>query len=323
MNLAFSRRALAALAAAAIAAFATGAQAAWPERPIKLLVGFTAGGGADGVARSLAEALARQLGQPVVVENKPGAGTTLAAATLARAPADGYTVMLLTSTNTISPAMYKSLPYKPASDFQMVGMVARGPMLIAVPKNSGIATLAQLIAAAKKNPGKLNYGAGGIGTTPHLAALVLQREAGIQLTHIPYKGGSETATALMGGQLDIQFGTPPAVAPTAGKANVLAVTTGKRTQLAAGIPAAAETVKDYEVVSWYGLGGPAGMPADVVARLSEALRMSLADPRLTQQFKTLGLEADVLAADKTQQFYLQELKRWDALVRSEGLKAEN
>ncbi|QHJ01299.1 hypothetical protein GT347_26915 [Xylophilus rhododendri] len=322
---AIRRRLLPVLAAAMAASLlCPAAQAgAFPERPLKLLVGFTAGGGADGVARVLAEAMGRSLGQPVVVENRAGAGTTLAASLLARSAPDGYTLMLLTSTNTISPAMYKQLSYKPATDFQMVGMVARGPMLIAVPKTSGITSLAQLIEAARKEPGKLNYGAGGIGTTPHLAALVLQRDAGIRLTHIPYKGGSETAAALMGGQLDIQFGTPPSVAPIAARANLLAVTTASRTGLAQGVPAASETVKGYEVVSWYGLGGPAGLPAEVTARLSEALRGALADERLKQQLRTLGLEADPASPATAQQFYLAELKRWQEVVRSENLQPEN
>ncbi|MES2184137.1 MAG: tripartite tricarboxylate transporter substrate binding protein [Pseudomonadota bacterium] len=310
-----------------LAGFATvlcgGAHAAWPERPVKLIVGFTAGGGADGVARVLAESFGRALGQPVVVENRPGAGTTLAASVTAKAPADGYTLMLLTSTNTISPAMYKSLPYKPASDFSMVGMVARGPMLVAVPKSSGITSLGQLIALAKKEPGKLNYGAGGIGTTPHLAGLVLQREAGITMTHIPYKGGSETAAALMGGQLDVQFGTPPSIAPVAQKVNLLGQTMGQKTALAPGVPPVSDTLKGYEVVSWYGMGGPAGMPREVVAALSKALRTALADAQLKKQLNTLGLEADASTPQEADRFYGEELKRWSEVVRSENMQPEN
>lgn len=312
-----------ALAGALAACTCLAAQAAWPERPIKLVIGFTAGGGADGVARVLGDAMGRHLGQPVIVENRPGAGTTLAASLVAKAAPDGYTLMLLTSTNTISPAMYKSLSYKPASDFTMVGLVARGPMLIAVSRNSGITTLAELIARAKQQPGQLNYGAGGIGTTPHLAALVLQREAGITMTHIPYKGGSETATALVGQQIDVQFGTPPAVAPVLGKVHVLAATTARRTELAPGTPAVAETVPGYEVVSWYGLGGPAGLPPQVVTRLSDALRHALADERLRKQFQALGLEPEPGTPQEAAQRYARELQRWGEIVRSENLQPEN
>ncbi len=307
----------------ALAACCSPAFAAWPERPIKLVTGFTAGGGADGVARALADALGRRLGQPVVVENRPGAGTTLAAGMVARAPADGYNLMLITTTNTISPAMYKKLSYNPATDFTMVGSVAQGPMVIAVSKDSRIKSLADLIAAAKTKPGVLNYGAGGIGTTPHLAALVLQREAGISMTHIPYKGGSETAAALVGDQIQVQFGTPPAVAPIASRANVLAVTSASRTALVPNVPSVAETVKGYDVVSWYGIGGPARLPAEVVNTLSAALRDALADETVRKHLATLGLEPYRTTPAETQRLYLQELRRWDKVARTEGLRAED
>ncbi|WPH15917.1 Bug family tripartite tricarboxylate transporter substrate binding protein [Variovorax paradoxus] len=298
-------------------------QPAYPDRPIRLVVGFSAGGGADNVARALADAMGRALGQSVIVDNKPGAGTTLAAGVVARSPADGYTLMLLTSTNTISPSMYKSLSYDPATGFNMISTIAHGPMLIAASKESGIRTLADLVARAKKEPGKLNYGAGGVGTTPHLAALVLQRDAGIQMTHIPYKGGSETAVALVGSQIDVQFGTPPAVAPIASRANILAVTTARRTELAPGVPAGAETVKGYEVASWYGIGGPAGMPKDVIRKLSKAVHTAMADDRLRKQFALLGVEASAGTPEEADKLYASELARWSVIVRSENLKADN
>ncbi|MGJ7613947.1 MULTISPECIES: Bug family tripartite tricarboxylate transporter substrate binding protein [unclassified Variovorax] len=311
------------LATLALVATCSAAQAAWPERPIKLIVGFTAGGGADGVARVLADSMGKTLGQAVIVENRPGAGTTLAASVVAKSPPDGYTLMLVTSTNTISPAMYKSISYKPASDFVMIGMVGRGPTLIAVPKSSGITTLAELIDRARRNPGKINYGAGGIGTTQHLGALVLQRDAGISMMHIPYKGGSETAAALLGGQLDVQFGTPPSIAPVMPKVNILASTMGKRTALAPGVPAVSETVKGFDVASWYALGGPAGMPADAVTKLAASLRTALADAKLLKQLNTLGLAPDAMSTQDATTFYREELVRWAAIVRKEGLKADD
>ncbi|MGJ7500344.1 tripartite tricarboxylate transporter substrate binding protein [Variovorax sp. ZT5P49] len=307
----------------ALVAACSAAQAAWPERPIKLIVGFTAGGGADGVARVLADSMGKALGQAVIVENRPGAGTTLAASVVAKSPPDGYTLMLVSSTNAISPAMYKSISYKPASDFIIVGMIGRGPMLIAVPKSSGITTLAELIDRAKKNPGKINYGAGGIGTTPHLSALVLQRDTGISMTHIPYKGGSETAAALLGGQLDVQFGTPPSIAPVMQKVNILGSTMGKRTSLVPGVPAVSETVKGFNVSSWYAVGGPSGMPADVVTKLGTALRTAIADPKLQQQLATLGLEPAAMSSQDATTFYHLELDRWAKVVRTEGLKADD
>lgn len=307
----------------ALAVICPPAFAAWPARPIRLVTGFTAGGGADGVARALADALGRRLGQPVVVENRPGAGTTLAAATVARAPADGYGLMLVTTTNTISPAMYRKLSYNPAKDFTLIGSVAQGPMLIAVSRQSGIKSLSDLIAMARKSPDTLNYGAGGVGTTPHLAALVLQREAGIKMTHIPYKGGSETATALIGDQIQVQFGTPPAVAAIASRANVLAVTSAKRTALAPDVPAVSETVKGYDVVSWYGIGGPAGLPAEVVKTISAALRDALGDEQVRKHLATLGLEPYTTTPEQTQRLYLEELRRWGKEIRTQGLHAED
>ena len=310
-------------AVAVLASVAPAASAAYPDRPIKIVVGFGAGGGADNVARALADAMGRSLGQTVIVENKPGAGTTLAASTVARAPADGYTLMMLTSTNTISPTMYKSLTYDAATAFGMISTVARGPLLIAVAKDSGIRTMAELLARARQTPGKLNYGAGGVATTPHMAALVLQRDAGIRMAHIPYKGGSETATALVGGQLDVQFGTPPSVAPIATRVNVLAVTTAQRTPLAPRVPAVAETVKGYEVTSWYGIGGPAGMPAAVVNTLAKAVHAALADERLRQQFTLLGVEAAPSSPAQADKLYTEELARWAEVVRSEGLQSDH
>lgn len=316
------RLALPAACLALLAAW-TPARAAWPERPIRLVTGFTAGGGADGVARAVGEALGKKLGQPVVVENRPGAGTTLAAAMTAKAAPDGYTLMLLTTTNAISPAMYNKLPYQPARDFTLIGSVARGPMLIGVAETSPIHSLQDLIALARKSPGKLNYGAGGVGTTPHLAALVLQREAGISMTHIPYKGGSETAAALIGGQIQVQFGTPPAMAPLASRTRFLAVTTAQRTALVPGVPAVAETVKGYNVASWYGLAGPAGLSGEVVARLASALNEVMRDDALRKPLGTLGLEPYATTPAETAQLYLGELQRWRQVIKQEGLRADD
>ena len=309
-------------ASVALLAGGTAAQAAWPERPIKLVTGFTAGGGADGVARAVGEALGRKLGQPVVVENRPGAGTTLAAATTAKAAPDGYTLMLLTTTNAISPAMYNKLPYNAAKDFTLVGSVARGPMLIGVAKTSSIHSLQDLIAQARKSPGKLNYGAGGVGTTPHLAALVLQREASMTMTHIPYKGGSETAAALIGGQIQVQFGTPPAMAPLASRTRFLAVTTSQRTSLVPGVPSVAETVKGYDVMSWYGLAGPAGLSSDVVTTLAKVLGEVLQDDVVRKHLGTLGLEPYTTSPADTAKIYLSELQRWANVIKQEGLRAD-
>ena len=305
---------------AAVAPFVC--HAAWPERPIKLITGFAPGGGADGVARALSDAMSKKLGTPVIVENRPGAGTTVAATFTARAPADGYTLMLLTTTNTISPSMYKSLPYKADSDFTLIGSVAKGPMVIAVSKESGITSLSQLLEKAKKDPGKIDYGAGGVGTTPHLAALVLEKDAGIKMTNIPYKGGSETSAALIGNQIQAQFGTPPAVAPIVGRANILAVTTARKSDLFPGVPTVAETVKGYDVSSWYGVGGPAGIPADVVQKISTAIEAAVADPALKKHLTILGLEPFSSTPQVTKKMYLDELKRWSSIVSSAGLTAD-
>lgn len=299
------------------------ASAAWPERPIKLVTGFTAGGGADGVARAVGDALGHKLGQPVVVENRPGAGTTLAAAMTAKSAPDGYMLMLLTTTNAISPAMYSKLPYNAAKDFTLIGSVARGPMLIGVGKTSDIHSLQDLIALARKSPGKLNYGAGGIGTTPHLAALVLQREAGMAMTHIPYKGGSETAAALIGGQIQVQFGTPPAMAPLASRTRFLAVTTAQRSALVPNVPSVAETVKGYDVMSWYGLAGPAGLSSEVVATLAKALGEVLQNETLRKQLGSLGLEPYTTSPRDTASLYLGELQRWGKVIKQEGLHADD
>ena len=296
------------------------AAAQWPERPIRLLVGFAAGGGTDQLARTLGEVLSRDLGQPVVIENRPGAGTTVAATALARAPADGHTLMLMSSTNTIAPALYKSLPYDAVKDFRMVSMIASGPIVLAVPPESSIRTVSDLAAQSRAKPGGINYGAGGVATSMHLAALLLEQELGVPMTHVAYKGGAETTTALIGNQIDLMLVSPPTFAPVATRARAIAVTSARRYAGLPEVPTLAESgVSGFDVVSWYALAAPRGLPAVIGERLAMAVAAAMSDPKLRQRFAELGVEATPSTADEASTILAAETARWEGVLRKAGL----
>jgi tripartite-type tricarboxylate transporter receptor subunit TctC len=292
----------------------------WPQRPIRLLVGFAAGGGVDQLARGLGENLSRSLGQPVVIDNRPGAGTTIAATALSRAPADGYTLMLMSSTNTIAPALYKSLPYDAIKDFRMVSMIASGPIILAVPPDSPIRTVADLIAESRAKPGGVNYGAGGIATSMHLAALLLEQQLGVPMTHIVYKGGAETTTALLGQQIDLMLVSPPTFAPVAARSRAIGVTTARRFSGLPDVPTLAESgVAGFDVSSWYALAAPRGLPDAIGERLGKAVSAAMSDPAMRQRFAELGVEATPSTADEATAVLASETNRWDGVVRTAGL----
>lgn len=300
-------------AAVLASAIAPGAWAqAWPSRPVRLVVPFPPGGLIDTMARLLAPKLAQALGQPVVVDNKPGVGGNLGAAEVARAAPDGHTLLMASPALTISPAVYASLPYKPGQ-IAPIGLVGRVPNVLLVNPQSGIQTVAELLAHLRKAGGKANYASNGNGTSLHLSAELFKHITGIDVTHVPYKGAAAAVTALMAGEVDMMFENLPSVIGQirGGKVRALAVTTGQRSQALPDVPTLAESgLKGFEVSAWFGLAGPAGLPADVVARAEAALRQAAADADVVRGIESRGAQVDWLNAAGMARAMADETARW-------------
>jgi len=319
------RRRLAALAAATLAAPAA-AQPAWaPERPVRMIVGFTAGGSTDTSARLLAAAMAERLGQPVLVDNRPGAGGNIASEAAARATPDGHTVFLATSGNLLANKyLYRSLPYDPDRDFLPLALVNIVPNLIVVHPSVPATTLAELIAYAKANPGRINFGSGGAGTTLHLSSAMLAARAGLELVHVPYRGGAQAATDLVAGK--IQMIASPIIEVInyvrGGLLRPLAVTTAERAPLLPEIPAVAETLPGYEVVLWNGLVAPAGTPPAAVARLAAEATAALASPALREKYAEIGSIPKPLGPEEFAAYLRAEAPKFAEIVRVSGARLD-
>lgn len=277
-----------------LGAFCAGAQAqAYPVRPITLVVGFPPGGGADAVARIVSDKMGKILGQSVIVDNRPGAGTTLASDQVARAPADGYT-LLLGSANIYGSdqLLYKSARYDGVKNFTAISRWSAAPMLLAVKKDFPAQSVKDLVALARSQPEKLSYSSSGAGVVTHLAALSFtQASGGLKMLHVPFKGGAPSIQAVAAGDVDMTFGTPPSVLPLAqgGKLRVLAVTTAERSPLFPDVPGMRESgVDGYDFTFWFGLFGPAGLPADVVKKLFQASAEALGDPDVKARLEKQG-----------------------------------
>lgn len=272
------------------------AQTGYPSKPIRMVIGFPAGGGADNTARLYGDALSRELGQPVIVDNRPGAGTTIAAEFVAKAPADGYTLYIATaSLMGGDKVMYKSIKYEP-SDFIPITRLVQAPMILAVNKDTGIRNVADLVANAKAHPGSLNYSSSGNGVITHLAGVYFSKLAGVQMTHVPYKGGAPSAQAVAAGDVQLTFGTAPSVKPMidTGKIVPIAVTSAHRSAANPQLPTIAEGgVKGYDLSAWYGLFAPAKTPPEIIDKLYAATAKVMADPELKKKFLAQGDEVSI------------------------------
>ena len=247
---------------------------AWPARPIRLVVPFPPGGLIDNMARLVGNRLAQELGQPVVIDNKPGAGGNVGATEAARAPADGYTLLMASPALTISPAIYKNLPYQP-SQLAPVALLGRVPNVLLVNPASGIGKVQDLVGRAKAKPGQLNYASNGNGTSLHLSAELFKRRSETFITHVPYRGSAAAITALLSGEVDMMFDNLPSAIGQiqAGKLRALAVTTAQRSTALPDVPTLAEAGMDgFNVSAWFGVAAPAGLPAPVATRLADALQ---------------------------------------------------
>ncbi len=318
----FKKFVITALATAACAgALAQG----FPARPITLVVGFPPGGGADAVARIVSDKMGRLLGQPVIVDNRPGAGTTLASEAVSRAPADGYT-LLLGSANLFGSdqLLYKSAKYDGVKNFTPISRWSSAPMLLAVRQNFPEQSVKGLVSSARSAPGKFTFSSSGAGVVTHLAGLSFMQATNTDMLHVPYKGGAPSIQAVGAGDVDMTFGTPPSVLPLAqaGKLRVLAVTTAERSPLFPDVPGMKESgVVGYEFTFWFGLFGPAGLPAEISKALFDASVQALNDPETKTKLQQQGnLAAPSASLQEFQSWAVQEGKASKALTERSGAK---
>jgi len=265
----------------------------YPSRPIRMIVPFPAGGATDILARALSQKLGEKIGQTVVVENRPGAGGTIGADAASKSPADGYTLLLTTSsTHSIGPAINPRIPYNAETDFTPIAYVASSPNVVLVPNTSPAKTMGEFIDHARKNPGRLNYASSGNGTIIHLMSEYFKAQSGTFILHIPYRGTALAMPDLISGKIDVLFDSFVTGMPHVkdGKLRALAVTSLKRTALAPDLPAVAETLPGFESVTWFGVYGPKGMPPDLVGKVNQAVNAALADADVKDRFARLGAE---------------------------------
>lgn len=289
----------------------------YPTKPVKFVVGFSPGSSIDIVARVVADKLGNELGQSVIVENKPGAAGNIAASYVARAAQDGYTLLVVANNMAISPAIYKDLDFSPKNDLSAVAYIGIGPVDLKVNKKLNIDSLKELVAYAKQHPGALNYSSSGVGGTPHMATILFEQITETELTHIPYKGGGDALTALMGGQVSMLI-NPLLGAPESDKIKTLAVTGDERSALAPDVPTFKELgYPDYDIGVYYGIVGPAGMPKEVVDTLNQRVNAVLKDPATIQKLtKQSGIVLQAKTAEEFQHYLEQDMQRWDTVVEA-------
>lgn len=297
----------------------------WPARPIRMVIAFPPGGPTDIVSRVIAQQLSTQLGQSVVIENRPGAGGNIAAEMVARAPADGYTLFYNTSAITIAPALYGRVPYDPVKDFAPVSSTATNAMVLMVHPAQPPKTVQEFVDWARANPNKLNYGSSGTGTITHLATAALASQLGLKLSHIPYKGSAPALVDLAAGTTQIMTDTINSALPYIkdGRMRALAVTTGKRSSVLPELPTLAETVAPgMEMSAWQGILAPAGTPAAIVQRLNTEVRSALEQPELRAKLAAQGTEILGSTPDEYAALIRSELARWSRIVQETGAKAD-
>lgn len=290
----------------------------YPNRPIRLLHGFAAGGAADALARIVSDGLSKRLGQPIIVEAKPGAGGNIAAATVASSAPDGYTLGLVTGAHAISGALYKTLAYNPADSFEMVSTLVYYALVIAVRADYPAKTLPDMIAMAQQKPSELSFGSVGFGSTHHLAGELLNTTAGIKMIHVPYRGDAPSVTALLGGEIPIVVGTTVLLAGQieSGAIRGLAVTSPTRTSLLPNVPSAEEVgLKGYDVRTWAGLVFPKGTPAEVVHKLNAEIASMLADPAVKKALETAtGGEVRGSTPEEMRTLVRSEIAKWSKVI---------
>ncbi len=315
---------LAGLVAIASASGTTGAAAqGYPNKPIRLVVTFPAAGAPDILARLFADKA--QLGQPVVVDNVPGAGGNIGADKAAKAPPDGYTLVLGTvGTHSINGALYTKMPYDMVKDFAPVAHIASAPNLLVVTNDLPVKSVAELVTYMKANPDKLSFGSPGLGTSVHVSGELFKSMTGTQMQHVPYKGRQFAIPDLVGGQIQVMFDNMPSALPMAkdGKIRALAQTTLKRSAAAPDIPTVAETIPGFEATTWFAMFAPAGTPREIVLKINAELQRVFKLPDVADKLKTLGLEPWISTPEELAKYQATEIVKWAKVVKDSGAKAE-
>jgi len=298
----------------------------YPSKPIRLLVGFAPGGAADSVARAMSDAFGKALGQTIVIENRPGAGSSIAAELVAKSPPDGYTLLIASPAGiSVNPALNPKLGYTPR-DLLPVTRITTSPLVMAVGAQTSYRSVGDVIAAAKKDPGKLNYSTSGNGSAPHLAMALFNQLTGTQMVHVPYKGGAPAIQAVMAGETELTFGTSPSVLPHAsgGKLRVLAVSTRERSPLVPDLPGMREAgLPEYDLEFWYGIFVPAGTPPAIVRKIFDAASKAMQQPSVKAILAREGTDVSLSASPEQFAAYLVDDGRfWVDLVKSANVKIE-
>jgi tripartite-type tricarboxylate transporter receptor subunit TctC len=298
----------------------------WPAKPVRVIVPYPPGGGNDNFARIFSQKLGERLGQPFVIENKPGAGTLIGTEAAAKSPGDGYTILLSSIvTHALAPALYAKVPYDPVKDFAPVTILAVAPTVLVVNRNFPAKSVQELIALARANPGKYTYASGGNGTTPHISGEIFKVMTGTDLLHVPYKGGSPALADLMGGQVDVMFDTAASAMPhvRSGKLRAIAIATPKRYADYPELPTFAEQgLPDYAINSWYSFHAPAGTPRDVIQKLHGEVVVALRSPDVAEKLRALNAEPGGMPPEEFAVFVRQEAERYGQVIRKAGIKVE-
>jgi tripartite-type tricarboxylate transporter receptor subunit TctC len=302
---------------------AASAQSVYPNRPVRLIVPYPAGGPTDFVGRTVAQKLSQLLGQQVVVDNRPGAGTVIGSELVARAAPDGYTLLFGTGGGTfLAPLMLPKVPYDPHRDFAPVAMLVMSPQVLVVHPSVPANTVSELIALAKAKPGVLNFASVGTGTSPHLGGELFQSLTGTKIVHVPYKGTAPAMTDLISGQVQMMFTSMPTVLAhvKAGRLRLLGTGGTKRSAAIPNVPTIAETVPGFELVTWYGVFAPARTPEAIIRRLNAEIGKVLADPESRDRMTAQGLEPTPMTPAEVRRYTLEETKRWARLIKAAAIQ---
>ncbi|RAP65094.1 LacI family transcriptional regulator [Achromobacter sp. HZ01] len=296
----------------------------YPDRPVKWIVPFPPGGAMDSIARTLGESMGKQLNTSVIVENRAGAGGNIGAASVARAKPDGYTILIVANGMAVNPALYADLNYDPIKDFAPISLLAVVPnVLVTNPARTGATSVQDVIAKAKARPGHYTYASAGVGTSIHLAGELFVSMTGVDMLHVPYKGSGPAVADLLGGQVDYMFDSITSAKPhiVSGKLRALAVTTAKRSAALPDVPTLREAgVPGYELMPWFAAFAPAGTPPEVVARLNEAMRNALVEPKVKATLDSIGAESIGSSPDALRDHLAKETTQWKALVKERNIK---
>lgn len=295
---------------------------AYPSRPVHWIVGFAPSGGNDIVARIMGQWLSERLGQPFVIENRPGAASNLAAELITRASPDGYSLLLVSVNNTSSAALYDNLSFNFIRDIAPVAGISFNPLVMVVNPSFPAKSVSEFIAYAKANPGKINMASAGVGGIGHLAGELFKMMAGVNLVHVPYRGNGPALSALLGRQVEVLF---PSLASSiefikAGKLRGIAVTSAMRSEALPEVPTISESIPGYDVKTWYGVGAPKGTPADVINKINNEINVGLADPKVEAQFAALGDVPMPMTAAEFGKFVVDETEKWGKVIRAASIK---